>query len=111
MTAMQQTSRSGRRHRRDTASLGATGLLVLATHLSQPLAADRAGYPEDVLSSPSKAVLLAEKRGRVTIYDGLEQRVVDRALDNQFDRIGSMMFVRTRQSLPDGAVASDDDCD
>ena len=72
---------------------------------------DSASYDRNVLFSPSEAVLLAEANGRVTIYDGLEHRTVDRALDTQFERIDSMMFVRTRETSPDGSVEVDDDCD
>ena len=85
--------------------------IALGVHTSQVLAADdnSGNYDESVLFNPSKAVLLAEAKGRVTIYDGLEHRVVDRALDTQFERIDSMMFVRTRETLPDGEVTIDDD--
>lgn len=90
--------------------LGAIAMFVVGTQSGQATAADQAKYDENVLFNPSKAVLLAEQRGRVTIYDALEHRVIDEAMDTQFDRIGSMMFVRTRDTLPDGAGESDDDC-
>jgi hypothetical protein len=32
-------------------------------------------------------------------------------MDTQFDRIENMMFVRTRNTLPDGTVEEYDDCD
>ena len=54
-------------------------------------------------------MLLAEAKGRVTIYDGQEHRVVDRALDTQFHRIENMMFVRTRETSPDGEESIEDD--
>ena len=68
-------------------------------------------YYENLLTNPDEHVLLAENRGRVTIYDGLDSRLVDSALDSQFDRIDSMMFVRTRVVLADGTEEIDDDCD
>jgi hypothetical protein len=65
-----------------------------------------------VLFNPSSSQLKAEARGRVMIYDGLDNNVVERALDEQFDRIEHMMFVRTRNTEPDGEVSYDDDgCD
>lgn len=48
------------------------------------------------LHNPSSALLAQEARGQVTIFDGLPVDEVDRALDQQFGRIDSMMFVRTR---------------
>ena len=86
-------------------------LLVFGIYPGQPWAASQTEYYEGALFNPSTGILLAENRGRVSIYDGLEHAVVDRAMDTQFDRIGNMMFIRTRQTLPDGSVESDDDCD
>jgi hypothetical protein len=63
------------------------------------------GFQYNVLFNPSPAQLKAEDRGQVMIYDGLDNAVVERALDEQFGRIEHMMFVRTRQS------SSDDDDD
>jgi hypothetical protein len=68
------------------------------------------GYYEKQLLRPGEFVLQQERRGRVTIYDGLEHSVVDFALDTQFDRIGSMMFIRTQETQQDGTVEADDDC-
>jgi len=68
-------------------------------------------YYENILFNPGKSLLLAEARGRITIYDSLENSTVEHAMDTQFDRIESMMFVGTRHTLPDGSVEADDDCD
>ena len=85
-------------------------VVALAAGLGQAAAADEGGYYRNALLNPSEAVLLAENRGRVTIFDGLEEDIVDRALDEKFERIGHMMFIRTRHVQQDGAVESDDDC-
>jgi hypothetical protein len=68
-------------------------------------------WQKERLLSPTPAQLAAETKGQVVIYDGLDSRVVDRALDEQFQRIDSMMFVRTRHTEPDGSNWVDDDCD
>jgi hypothetical protein len=64
-----------------------------------------------MLFRPGEATLRAKANGRVTIYDGLEHGIIDRALDSQFKRIDNMMFVGTRETLPDGSVVANDDCD
>jgi hypothetical protein len=66
-------------------------------------------YQLSVLFSPSKSVLQAEARGRVMIYDELDTADVERAFDEQFDRIEHMMFTRIRHSEPDGNVSVEED--
>ena len=61
------------------------------------------------LFAPSKSTLQAESRGRIMIYDGLDEEVVDRALDEQFDRIEHMMFTRIHHAEPDGSYVTEDD--
>ena len=51
----------------------------------------------------------SERRGRVTIYDRIPVSEVERALDEQFERIDSMMFVRTQYPVADDGF--EDDCD
>ena len=63
------------------------------------------------LHQPSSALRASESRGRITIYDQIPVAQVERALDEQFDRIDSMMFVRTQYPVADGGFETDDDCD
>ena len=69
-------------------------------------------FHRNALLNPGQAMLLAESKGRVTIYDSLDYATVERAMDEQFGRIEHMMFVRTRYLDDDGnEVGIDDDCD
>ena len=65
------------------------------------------------LFAPTPSELQQETAGRIVIYDGLTEVDLDRALDDQFQRLESMMFIRTKRPLPGGDVAAyedDDDC-
>jgi len=65
----------------------------------------------NALHNPGQELLRAEAKGRITIFDGIDNSDVEKALDEQFDRIGHMMFIRTRHQQEDGSLdAKDDDC-
>ncbi len=68
-------------------------------------------WDKRLLFDPSPAQLEREHAGQVHIYDGMLSSDVDRAMDQQFDRVGSMMFVRTLHPAQDGDYEEDDDCD
>ena len=63
------------------------------------------------LHDPSPSLRKMEDAGRITIYDGVVAADVDEAMDRQFDRIESMMFIRTKHPVADGTFETDDDCD
>jgi hypothetical protein len=98
------------------ACLFLSGVLVL------PLAtADDTDYSgshawqERRLFEPTPSELREEAHGRVFIYDGMKDPVVERAMDEQFGRIESMMFIRIEKQKmrPEGDVVSyvdDDGC-
>ncbi len=65
---------------------------TIPTMVPLSFAAGPGDHYANALFKPSESMLLAEQRGRVTIYDGLEHADVDRALDTQFDRIGSRAY-------------------
>ena len=60
-----------------------------------------------MLNQPSEAQLALEAKGRVFIYDGLTDAQVEQAVDQQFDRMGSMMFIRTVVTDTDGETMTD----
>ena len=68
-------------------------------------------FQHDALFNPGQLQLQAEAGGRVMIYDRLDNETVELALNDQFDRIENMMFVRTRHVQPSGIVEEDEDCD
>ena len=87
-------------------------VICLLALLSSGLAGAADRYQYKVLFNPAEHVLNAEQRGRIMIYDGLENELVERAMTEQYDRIENMMFVRTRFEQPDGSFEVEDDgCD
>ena len=80
--------------------LGTASLMLLAN----PAAGD---WQEKLLSNPPDSQLRAEQRGRVMIYEGLKDTRIDRIMDTQFDRLESMMFVRTVITDRDGNALQD----
>jgi len=104
-------------------------LVVFLFALQSPVSADDdidlalavERWQTNLLFNPTSRQLELENKGRVNIYDGLKDTEVAHALDSQFDRIQSMMFVRTvvtgngGEPLVDpvtgNKVLEDDDCD
>jgi len=72
------------------------------------------------LFDPTPAELRAERAGGVYIYDGLRDTDIEHAMQEAFDRIESMMFIRVKRTIPQGkanekpdndvAYVQDDDC-
>ena len=86
-------------------------LFAMAVTLPPPSAVAEEGVRDwyrDALRHPSESLLRAEAAGRVTIYDGLEQEKNEGALDTQFKRIQSMMFVGVRESTPSTTTRGDE---
>lgn len=61
----------------------------------------------EMLFEPSDQQLELEKRGRVMIYSGLQDTDIERAMRQQFGRVGSMMFIRTVVTDKQGEVERD----
>lgn len=84
-------------------------ILILPLLQAQPVAADE--FQERRLLAPTAAEERLERQGRVYVYDGLLEETVDRAMDTQFNRVQSMMFVGTRYTTETGEEYAEDDCD
>jgi hypothetical protein len=99
-------------------------LLVLFSGLAPLLVAGESSDVEQMqqrrLFEPTEAELRQEAKGNVYIYDGLTDKAVQRALDEEFERVGNMMFIRTiatddrgqpKRDPYTGELEQDHDCD
>jgi len=69
-------------------------------------------YQIKMLFTPTESMLMTEAEGNIMIYEGLDSETVDRAMNEQFDRIDNMMFVRIQHVQDDGEyLVEDDGCD
>ena len=94
-------------------------IAVLVLGPAGPTEAEDA-WQERMLFHPPASQLEREKRGTIVIYDGLLDTQITQAMDTQFERIQSMMFVRTiatdaegeilRNEETDSVVVEDDGC-
>ena len=107
MNTQLNTNKAFKNHLSAVSKLIISGLLVAS---SSVYAED--SYQLKVLFTPSESILVAEAQGRVMIYDGLKSETVDLAMNEQFERIENMMFVRTLNVQEEGGYEPEDDgCD
>jgi hypothetical protein len=59
------------------------------------------------LFEPTPAELRTEAAGRVYIYEGLRDTDVERALDEEFERVQNMMFIRVKPTDAGGETRKD----
>jgi ABC-type uncharacterized transport system YnjBCD ATPase subunit len=85
------------------------GLVLFFSGSSRNAHADAESWQLAQLFEPAPTQLEAESRGRVMIYRGLTDTVVSRALDEQFQRIESMMFTSTMLADAAGKPKRDPD--
>lgn len=64
-------------------------------------------YQQNALFQPSTQQLDRESRGLVYIYDGMTDKTVNKAMDDQSERIESMMFVNTKVTDENGNLMRD----
>ena len=80
---------------------------LLATVGSMASAADVSEIELRRLFDPKPAELAAEASGRIYIYEGLRDIDVQRALVEEFERVRSMMFIRTKTTDGNGKIRKD----
>jgi len=81
--------------------------LALATTIGATVAGDLTQIEQRRLFSPTPAELRAEAGGRIYIYEGLSESDVARAMEEEFERVGNMMFIRVKKTDEQGAVVTD----
>ena len=100
------------------------GLMVAATFTAQAgepgLRTTETSWQMTRLFAPGAAALAQEARGTVVIYEGIRDVDVERAMDEQFERLEHMMFVGTvvtgeggeplRDAKTGKVKTEDDDC-
>lgn len=60
-----------------------------------------------LLFEPTQAELRAEVSGRIYIYEGLRSSDIGWAIDEEFERVESMMFIRTEKTTQTGEFVTD----
>ena len=86
--------------------------ILLITGISVPAIAtagdDRMrGWQLSLLFEPGEQQVRMEKKGRVMIYDGMHTADIQRAMDEEFDRVENMMFTNTIVTDPAGKPMTD----
>jgi hypothetical protein len=91
------------------APLAGLGLSAVLLWTGSAAAADVSEIELRRLFEPTDAELAAEAKGRIYIYDGLRDIDVQRALDEEFERVDHMMFIRTIKTKDSGEPERDAD--
>lgn len=91
----------------------AIAITVIGQVWAAAATADNAGdWQLAMIHDPSTAQLRVEERGRVFIYDRLDDADVELAMNTQFNRLDNMMFVRTKvEKTEPEDQDTDDGCD
>jgi hypothetical protein len=84
-------------------------ILAMSSVFSHSALADdpQQSWQLSLLFNPGDHQYEMERRGRVFIYDGLRDTVIEQALDEQYDRIEGMMFVNTVVTDDNGVPLTD----
>lgn len=80
---------------------------LIAATASPLMAADVREIELRRLFEPTPSEVKAENQGRIFIYEGLRESDVERAMEQEFDRIEHMMFIRVQKTDEQGEVKKD----
>lgn len=61
------------------------------------------------LLEPTDAELAQEREGRIYIYESLTHQDIERAMDDEFERVESMMFIRVPKTDASGDIMKDEE--
>jgi hypothetical protein len=61
------------------------------------------------LFEPTTSELEQEAKGRIYVYDGLRDKDVEQAVNEEFDRVENMMFIREKKTDEKGEVLTNPD--
>jgi hypothetical protein len=81
--------------------------LALAVATGTTVAGDLTEIEQRRLFSPTEDELRAEATGRIYIYDGLSESDIARAMNQEFERVESMMFIRVKKTDEHGQIVTD----
>jgi hypothetical protein len=97
---------SRRTHSRSAYVTGFLLLILLHYAHSEELAGVEA-WQNNILFNPNESTLERERSGTVMIYDGISHQEIERAMQEQFNRVEAMMFVNIVHTNKDGEVLRD----
>ena len=88
--------------------------LVSVLHTTSLFAGDKRLSMEDwqvevALSPPGYILAIEGKKDRVWILQGLRSSDIDQVMNDQFDRLEHLMFIKTRHESPNGDEWVDDE--
>jgi hypothetical protein len=59
------------------------------------------------LFQPTQNEIRSEAAGKIYIYDGMRESDIERAMDEEFDRVDNMMFIRVKPTSANEYIVDD----
>ena len=88
--------------------MACTGLTLIAFSGTAG-AVDVSAIEKRRLFEPTEVELRKEAKGRIYIFDGVSDADIARAMDEEFARVQSMMFIRVKKTNENGEVLKNPD--